>query len=57
MLRLLPLFSQERGYLLKQGFGFLAYEAIGGDHERSEMTALLKTSIKVFPLFLLFVCF
>jgi hypothetical protein len=30
--RSLPLVSQERVQLLQQSFGFLAYEAIGGDH-------------------------
>jgi hypothetical protein len=41
-IRLIILFSQERGQLLLHTFNFSAYEAIGGCHEQSEMTALLK---------------
>jgi hypothetical protein len=38
-------------------FLFVAFETIGRDHERSEMTMLLKTWLGVFHIFLLFVCF
>jgi hypothetical protein len=47
--RVLPLFSQERGALLQQDFRVLAYEATGAGHGVAED--------KVFPLFLLFVYF
>jgi hypothetical protein len=52
--RLLPFLSQFNGQRLKQALRFLAYEAIGGDHEWCKMTSLRNARREVFPLFFSF---
>jgi hypothetical protein len=56
-IRLLPFLSQFNGQRLKQALRFLAYEAIGGDHEWCKMTSLRNARREVFPLLSLFVGF